>query len=119
MKIKKALLIVESPSESMERAFSVLTKPTKKYAGMEIISFPDYETFGKVISGVRLELLTVIRSKKPNSIQELARFVKRDYKNVYQDVKLLADFGLIDLKEQGPRKSAAPVSKFNEFVLVA
>jgi hypothetical protein len=34
MKIKKALLIVESPSESMERAFSVLAKPNKKYAGM-------------------------------------------------------------------------------------
>lgn len=119
MKTKKALLIVEPPSKSMERAFSVLAKPNKKYAGMQIISFPDYETLGKVISGVRVELLTVIRIQKPSSIQELARFVKRDYKNVYQDVKLLADFGLIDLKEQGPRKSAAPVSKFNEFVLAA
>ncbi len=119
MKTNKAVLIVESSKKAMNRAFSTFSKPTKKFAGHTIISFPDFETFGRVITGARVELLSAIRQQKPKSIQELARMVERDFKNVYQDVKLLAQFGLIDLKEQGPRKSATPVSKFTEFVLAA
>jgi hypothetical protein len=67
----------------------------------------------------RLELLHVIRIAKPKSIQELARLVERDFKNVHQDVTLLAQFGLIELKKVGPRRSAAPTAKFKEIVLAA
>jgi predicted transcriptional regulator len=54
---------------------------------MVIISFPDFETLGRVITGARLELLSAIRAHKPKSIQELARILKRDFKNVHQDVR--------------------------------
>lgn len=119
MKTKRALLVVESQKQAMDRAFGVLTRPTKKYAGMTIISFPDFETLGRVITGARVQLLTTIRAKKPKSIQELARFVKRDFKNVYQDVKLLCESGLIELKGVGSRGSVAPLAKFYELVLAA
>jgi predicted transcriptional regulator len=119
MKAKKVLLLVESQKTAMDRAFNAMKKLQKKYAGMEIISFPDFETLGRVITGARLELLNAIRSEKPKSIQELARFVDRDFKNVHQDVKLLAEFGLIELVESGPRRSASPVAKFSEIVLSA
>lgn len=117
MKTKKVVLIVEPTKSAVNRAFLNLKKPSKKYAGMEIISFPDFETLGRVITGARLELLNAIRLQKPSSIQELARFVARDFKNVYQDVKLLAQFGLINLIEGGTRRSASPVAKFSEIVL--
>ena len=119
MKGNRCVLIVESAKESIDRAFSQLKKPSAKYKGMTIISFPDFETLGKVVTGARLELLAVIRQRKPKSIQELARFVKRDFKNVHQDVKILSEFGLIQLVEGGPRRSAAPVAKFSELVLAA
>ena len=119
MKTKKVLLKVEPTSKAVDRAFSALAKPSKKYQGMEIISFPDFETLGKAITGVRLELLHVIRRDKPKPIQELARQVKRDFKNVHQDVTLLAEFGLIELKKAGPRRSVVPTAKFSEIVLAA
>jgi len=121
MKTKKVMLIVEPSKNALNRAFSVLKKPAtvKKYAGYEMISFPDFETLGRVITGARLELLTAIRENKPGSIQELARIVKRDFKNVYNDVKLLAQFGLINLVEDCPRRSASPIAKFSEIVLAA
>ena len=121
MKTKKVMLIVEPTKAALNRAFSVLKKPTsiKKYSGYEIISFPDFETLGRVITGARLELLSAIREHKPVSIQELARVVKRDFKNVYNDVKLLAQFGLITLIERGPRRSASPIAKYSEIVLAA
>lgn len=63
--------------------------------------------------------MNVIREKKPSSIQELARLVKRDFKNVYMDVKFLKEFGLIELEEKGARRSSIPKSKFNELLLAA
>jgi predicted transcriptional regulator len=115
----RVLLVVEPPKQAMDRVFSTLKRPTRRHSGTVIISFPDYETLGRVITGARLELLCAIRIHKPKSIQELARVVKRNFKNVHQDVRLLADFGLIELQENGPRKSAAPRSKFTEIVLAA
>lgn len=117
--MKKVLLIVESPTKALNRFVGELKNPTGKFRGVELISFPDYETLGKVITGARLELLHVIRSGKPKSIQELARMVERDFKNVHQDVALLAEFGLIDLKETGSRRSVAPTAKYSEIVLAA
>lgn len=111
--------MVELSAKAMERSFLQIAKPSKKYQGLEIISFPDFETLGRVMSGARLQLLHVIRLEKPKSIQELARQVKRDFKNVHQDVMLLAEFGLIDLKKTGPRRSLAPTAKFSEIVLAA
>jgi len=119
MKNKKVILIVEPTSKSFDRAFSALKKVPKNTKGVNIISFPDFETLGRVITGARLELLNNIRKMKPQSIQELARMVKRDFKNVYQDIQLLAEFGLIDLKESGPRKSAEPIAKYTEIILAA
>jgi predicted transcriptional regulator len=119
MKNKKVLLTVEPTGRAIDRGFSELNRPSKKYRGVTIISFPDFETLGRVISGTRLELLSVIRKRKPSSIQELARMIKRDFKNVHQDVKLLAEFGLIELKDAGPRRSAEPQAKYSEIILAA
>jgi predicted transcriptional regulator len=119
MKIKKAMLIVETSKKGMDRAFSVLTNHTKKTNDLVIISFPDFQTLGRIVTGARIELMHAIRVKKPKSIQELAKLVDRDFKNVHQDVKLLAEFGLIELKESGPRKASKPESKFSELILAA
>jgi predicted transcriptional regulator len=121
MKTKKALLIVEPTRKAFDRFAEALKNPSKSshYKGYVILSFPSYEILGKVITGARLELLSVIRKAKPKSIQELAKAADRDFKNVYQDVKLLAQYGLVELKEQGARKAAAPVSKFSEFLIAA
>ena len=119
MKAKKVLLLVEPTTKAMNRAFGELAKPSKKYKGTEIISFPDFETLGKVITGARLELMHVIRAEKPKSIQGLARILERDFKNVYEDVTLLNEFGLIELKKVGSRRSAAPTARFSQIVLAA
>ncbi|OFZ46212.1 MAG: hypothetical protein A2381_11370 [Bdellovibrionales bacterium RIFOXYB1_FULL_37_110] len=84
MKMNKALLIVEPTKDAFARFASVLKHPNRaKYKGYTIISFPSFKTLGKVIIGARLELLSIIRIQKPSSIQELARMVERDFKNVH------------------------------------
>ena len=119
MKDKRVMLVVEPPLKSLERTLWVMKTRSKKYSGVLIVTFPDFETLGRVITGARLELMRAIRVYKPKSIQELAKRVKRDFKNVYQDVKLLAEYGLIELKEAGPRRASKQETKFSEIVLAA
>lgn len=120
MKMNKALLVVEPTKEAFARFASVLKHPSKtKYKSHTIISFPSFKTLGSVITGARLQLLAVIKNQKPSSIQELARMVERDFKNVYTDVKLLAEYGLIEIRVSGPRKPALPIAKYSEFLFVA
>lgn len=119
MKAKRALILVESTKKAMDRAYGEMKRQTGRYAGVTILSFPSFATLGKIITSTRLELLSVIRKEKPKSIQELSRLVKRDFKNVYQDVKALAEYGLLELKVQGRGKASAPKSLYEEFIFAA
>jgi len=119
MRTKRALLVVESTRTAVSRAYGELKKPSGKYAGMTTLSFPSFEVLGRVISPARLELLSAIRKEKPKSIQELSRMVKRDFKNVYQDVKALAEAGLLEIKEQGKGKASSLKALYEELVFAA
>lgn len=57
--------------------------------------FPDTTTMFRALSRSRLQLLTVLRKRGPISVLALARALGRDYKNVYEDVKVLRRFGLV------------------------
>ena len=46
-------------------------------------------------------------------------YCERDFKNVYTDVRLLLEYGLIELKESGARKAALPISIYSEFLIVS
>ncbi|MFI5395558.1 MAG: hypothetical protein ACHQ9S_08495 [Candidatus Binatia bacterium] len=50
-------------------------------------------------------------SPRPKA-NNVARSLKRDFKNVYADVRFLADLGLIELKEEGKRKTLVPIARF-------
>lgn len=74
----------------------------KKHEG---VYFTDYEAFRKALTPKRLELLHIIRQKKPSSIHQLAKYAHRDIKNVHDDVKYLSQVGLVELAETGPGMS--------------
>ena len=52
-----------------------------------------------MLTARRLELWHLIRDRKPASISSLATLAKRDFKSVYQDVRLLVAVGIVDLHE--------------------
>ncbi len=61
----------------------------------ENVYFIDPATFFQVLSKRRIALLKALHSHGVSSIRQLSRILKRDYKNVYQDVQLLKKAGLI------------------------
>lgn len=117
MKLKRARIIVESLEEVNKRWKKALQGKIKSKSSEEIISVGSWDVLGKVLSPPRLQILAMIPQLKPQSIAHLARAMKKDFKNIYSDVMFLSKLGLIELHEEGPRKTLVPVAKFNEIEL--
>lgn len=68
-------------------------RPTK---ALHVLSFVDLPSLLKTLSQARLALLQKLHEAGPLSIYELAKRLRRDYKNVHTDVSQLAALGLIE-----------------------
>ena len=112
MKLKKVKIVVEALEKTNERWVAALKGKTHSKPGEETISVSSWEVLGRILSPPRLQILTVIPALKPKSISALAKAMKKDFKNVYSDVKFLADLGLVELREEGPKKTLVPIAKF-------
>lgn len=78
--------------------------------------FASIDAVRKVLTENRMQLMRVIKEKKPASLYELAKFSRRDLKNVSQDIAFLEDLGLVDLeKPHGSRKQRRPVLLSDRF----
>jgi predicted transcriptional regulator len=67
---------------------------------LEVLSFTNLPLLLKTLSPARWALLQDLRAR-PASIYELAKRLKRDYKNVHTDVTQLAALGLIERQADG------------------
>jgi len=114
MKLKTAKIIVESIDETSARWKKALKGKVRSKRDEEVIILPSWEVLGKLLAPSRLQILAMIPHLEPQSIAQLAKLMKKDFKNVYVDVKFLADIGLIELREEGKRKTLVPVALFKE-----
>jgi len=112
LKLAKAKIVVEALETTNARWAAALKGKARSKRGEEVISVASWEVLGRILSPPRLQVLTVIPALRPKSISALAKAMNRDFKNVYSDVRFLADIGLIDLRAAGPRKALVPVAKF-------
>ena len=65
----------------------------------------------QLLSNEKAKILNAIKTQNPESLYQLAKFLKRDFKAVIRDIKVLEKFGLIELKEEskGKRKRLKPL----------
>ena len=68
------------------------------------LTIESLETFWRVFRPTNLELLEAIAEHEPESIRDLARIVDRHPPEVTENVTELADYGLIELQEDGRAK---------------
>ena len=93
--------------ESLEHGDSVDATPT--------LSFTSYDDLMETLTPRVLELIEAVRREEPSSINETARVVDRDIKNVHEELSRLAKLGIIFFEEDG--QSKRPVVWFDELVI--
>lgn len=77
----------------------------------EDFDFDSLSAIRKILSNEKARLLYTIKTKHPSSIYNLAKLVKRDFKSVIEDIKLLERFGLIEMlaEKTGKRERLKPI----------
>jgi predicted transcriptional regulator len=98
---------VRSAIRALEAGESVDSPPT--------VSFGSYDELMGTLTPRVLDLIEAIRRDEPESINEAARVVDRDVKNVHEELARLARLGIIYFEEEGQRKR--PVVWFDELVI--
>ena len=78
------------------------------------ISFPDVDTATAVFTDSTLALLRALNVHEPASIREAARIVGRDKKNVYDQLRRLAAYGIVEFVNDGNAKR--PVVPYDEIL---
>ena len=117
MKLKKVRIVVESLKNTDERWNVALKGKVLSKPGEETIIVSSWDVLGRILSPPRLQILTVIPTLKPKSISALAKAIKKDFKNVYSDVRFLADLGFVELRVEGPKRTLVPIAKFDSIEL--
>ena len=93
--------------ESLEHGDSVDAMPA--------LSFTSYDELMETLTPRVLELIEAVRREAPSSINETARVVDRDVKNIHEVLNRLSQLGIIFFKEDG--QSKRPVVWFDELVI--
>ena len=118
MKIKKVEVLIQSDKEfwkELRKDMKRIDKGERKLIRKESIIFDSIDQFRKIVTNKRIELLKVIRHKKPKSVYELAKLVDRSVDNVNNDIRLLEQMGFLETeKTKEGRSKLMPLVDFDK-----
>ena len=120
MRVKKIDIGIKGLAESLKDFSEAWKKISsgKKVRKEEGIYFDTIDTMRAVLTNNRLLILKTIRERKPGSVYELAKMLKRDLKNVNQDLKMLSEVGLVTLeKTEADKKRVVPHVDYAKILL--
>lgn len=94
-------------------AFDIFKRKSEKY------DFSGILALRQLLSNEKARILHVIKTENPRSIYDLTKKLGRNFKAVYDDIKLLERFGFIELVEEkeGKRIRHAPKIVMDEVTI--
>ena len=121
IKTKKLKLYIEDTEQfkkKIKEELKAIDKGKAKTLREDSTSFQSLDQLRKFLTTKRLELLRVIRHKKPQSIYELAKLVERTPENVNTDLKFLERLGFVEVtKVKEIRKRSIPEVSYDRMTL--
>ncbi len=103
----KILEIQIKSREQADAEFIEAFKAGRKPAAKQGIFFTNLEAVRALLTDKRLALLHLIREHSPESINQLAKIAGRDFKNVYTDIVLLKNYGLVQMSKRNKTSKTA------------
>lgn len=118
MKSKKVKIVIKSSDQLKSEMLNAMNGKKRSLQKEDEIIFNSAESFTKILTANRLQILIYLTANQPRSIYELAKGLNRDFKNVHSDIRKLFELELIDLEESGEiRKGFIPKAKYSEIDL--
>ena len=120
MRVKNIRIGIKSIKESLDEFKDYWKKIEngEKVEKKEALYFESISALRSVLTAKRIELLRAIAEHKPKSIYELAKILNRDIKNVNDDIKLLSELGLLELKRSKTNKEKLePVVGYDKIMI--
>ncbi len=121
IKTKELKLYIEDTErfkKKIKEELIAIHKSKAKKLREDSISFQSLDQLRKFLTTRRLELLRVIKHKKPKSIYELAKLVDRTPENVNTDIKFLEQLGFVEItKVNDIRKRSIPEVEYDKMTL--
>jgi len=100
---------LEELGKEFSQVWNDATQGNSPETPVERVSFENLKALVQVLTPRRIEALTVLHESGPLAIRALAKLLRRDYKNVHQDMQILERIGLVEETEAG--LVAAPFDK--------
>jgi len=121
IKTKELKLYIEDTErfkKKIKEELIAIHKSKAKKLREDSISFQSLDQLRKFLTTRRLELLRVIKHKKPESIYKLAKLVDRTSENVNTDIKFLEQLGFVEItKVNDIRKRSIPEVEYDKMTL--
>ncbi|MDO9351905.1 MAG: ArsR family transcriptional regulator [Deltaproteobacteria bacterium] len=120
MKVKNIKIAIKSDEEILKEIKEVVKKieSGEKVKKREGVSFDSIDSMRKVLTEERLRVLRTVRKERPASVYELAKKLKRDIKNTFNDVQFLAQAGLLEIKKtKVGREKNTPLVNYDKILL--
>jgi len=120
MRVKNIRTAIKDEKEILEEVKDVWGKLERgeKVKKHQAIYFESLDVMRKVLTEERLKIVKAIRKNHPASIYELAKILRRDVKNTFDDVQFLAQAGLVELKRtKDIREKTTPKVDYDKIVL--
>jgi predicted transcriptional regulator len=114
MKLKILKVIISRRKEFLTELRNAINTSESTEEENDSISFDSIETFKRLMTANKLEILMAIARLKPASINQLAKLLNREYPHVLKDCHSLEVLGFIKLEEVGAaRKQFTPTLIFD------
>ncbi len=107
---------IASYAEIKERTLRIARGELRPKASDPKVWFPSLESLAKVLSESNRDLLAIIETRQPQSLQELSEVSGRATSNLSRTLKTMSRYGLIVL-EKHPGRRLAPKVLYSRFKL--
>ena len=94
----------QSSDEFINEVRGALFDDSHEESNEKEILFDSMETFKRLVSQNKIEILNAIAQLKPESVYQLEKLLSRIYPHVLKDCKLLESLGFIKLVESNSKK---------------
>ena len=101
MKTKILTIKVEESKRVSEKLLKTLGRATfgETLKEEQTLTFSSVEKLFKILTPTRWEIVKALQSREFKSIRDLAKFLGKDYSNVWKDTQILNDLGIVEIEK--------------------